>query len=503
MSDFRIGIARFWHESNSFSCSPTQIDDFASYHGGTRLGAEVLSDPQQRDEVAGFAQVLNRHPGVEVVGLLSAGTLPSGLLTDETVRYFDDILRTQLRQAGRLDGLCLALHGATSSTTFADFDGHFLDVVRQEVGPDLPITCALDCHAVVTSQMFDLSTALIAYRTHPHVDEVETGARAAEILLDTLQGKIRPTAALQRIPLLLPPPDEGTETGALKELFDAVIAADRIEGVIACSFCPGYAWQDVPEQGWTVWAVTDDDPVLAQQLTRSLSEQIWQVRFSLLPEPMQSPESALRQAAAVDGCPVVITDAADVIGGGADGDTTTLLQVALNLRHEVDGLILCHIPDPQAVSMVKDVGVGATVTVTVGAKRDRRYSLPVTVTAQVLCVSQGPISDDGQFGSEPMVETGTIICLGIDNVRLVLTDRVIMGPQPSLFRKVGLEPFEAKIVTLKTGIGFKKTYGHVAKAVIRANCPGASSYDLAGFEFSHVPRTMFPLDMKATWRPQP
>ena len=325
VSEFRIAIARFWHESNSFSCSPTEVRDFKSYQDGVLVGEDVIRKLKQRDEVAGFVNVFNAHPGVEIAPLLSAGALPSGLLTEQTVDHFDQIVRQELRRAGRIDGVCLALHGAMSSTPAPDFDGHVLEVVRDEVGDDVPIICALDCHAVVTTQMFDLSTAMTAYRTHPHVDEIDTGARAANMLLDVLHGKTKPVCAWQRVPLLLPPPDEGTHTGALKELFEAVIAADQIEGVIACSFCPGYAWQDVPEQGWTVWAVTDDDPELARRLSRSLSEQLWEARHRLLPDPMDSPPSAVRKAAATEGCPVVVIDSADVIGAGADGDTTGLL----------------------------------------------------------------------------------------------------------------------------------------------------------------------------------
>ena len=503
MPDFRIGIARFWHESNSFSCALTTVEDFNAYHHGTLLGQDIPKHLDQRDEIVGIIGALDDHPAATPVPLLSAGALPSGLITEDTVQHFESTLRGQLQRAAPLDAVCLALHGAISSVPFPDFDGHILRVVRDEVGPHIPITCALDCHAVVTNQMFDLSTAMTAYRTHPHVDEVETGRRAAHILLDILDNKINPTAARQRIPLLLPPPDDGTHSGALKEIFDAVIDANQIDNVVDCSLCPSYAWQDVPDQGWTVWAVTDDDPDLAQQLVRTISQQAWDARRRLLPEPMLAPQDAVRQAAATEGCPVVIVDTADVIGGGADGDTTGLLQALIDLRHEFEGLILCHIPDPEAVAQIKSHQLGDTVTVTIGGKRDRRYTQPIEVTGQINCITPGPITDDGQFGSEPMVETGDIVCLAVDNLRLVLTERVVMGPQPSLFRKVGVEPFEAKLVTLKTGVGFKKTYGHVAAAVIRANCPGASSYDLTRYDFQHIPRTIFPLDMNADWRPQP
>ena len=36
--------------------------------------------------------------------------------------------------------------------------------------------------------------------------------------------------------------------------------------------------------------------------------------------------------------------------------------------------------------------------------------------------------------------------------------------------------------------------GDAAQAVVRADCPGAVSYNLDNFEFEHVPRPMFLLD---------
>ena len=499
MSDWRIGIGRFWHESNGFSSLPTTIDDFLSCEG-TAVGPDILNHPERRDEVTGFVDVLGRDARVELAPLLAVGAMPSGLVAQEAVRTLEETLRTQLRHAGRLDGICFALHGAMSAVTIPDLDGYFLQVVREEVGPDIPIVCSLDCHAVVTRRMVDLATALIAYRTHPHVDIVETGARAARILLDVLQGTAKPVAWYQRVPLLLPPSDDGTNSGPLKELFDTFIAWDNMEGVIACSLCFSFAWQDVPEQGWAALAVTNGDEALAERLARELAGLCWDARKSLLPEPMLPPEAAVREAQAAPGRPVIITDSADALGAGGGGDNTVILETLLRMRGEVDGLILLHIPDPHAVSALKASKVGEMVTVTVGGRRDSRFSKPVPVTGRILCITNGPIDDDGKFGSEPVIEVGSIVCLGVDNLRLVLTERVILGPQPSVFRKVGIEPFDAKIVALKTGVGFKVTYGRVAKAVIRADCPGAASYNLSNYDFTHIPRPMFPVDGDFDWK---
>ncbi|MEZ6125588.1 MAG: M81 family metallopeptidase [Planctomycetaceae bacterium] len=43
-----------------------------------------------------------------------------------------------VRNAGPLDGILVAPHGATVSENFPDADGHWLSVLRSEVGADLP-----------------------------------------------------------------------------------------------------------------------------------------------------------------------------------------------------------------------------------------------------------------------------------------------------------------------------------------------------------------------------
>ncbi|MFC1677565.1 M81 family metallopeptidase [Planctomycetota bacterium] len=499
MTDFRVGIGRIWHESNGFIRTYTTIRDFESFAGGITVGEELLDQPDRCDEIAGFMDVFNRDSRIELVPLLSAATPPSGLLNRQAVESLENSLRRQLRNAGQLDGICFALHGAMSGEKIADLDGHFLQVLRSEVGPQVPIVCSLDCHAVVTRKMVDLATALTAYRTHIHTDVVETGSRAARILLDTLAGKIKPTLRYQRIPMLFG--DPGTDKTPLKRLFDKFIAWDKIDAVVACSLCPSFPYQNVQQQGWTAIAVTDDDADLAEHLARELAEDLWRTRDSLLPESMLAPKEAIRKAASLPGCPVVVTDSADNVGGGASGDTTAILEALLEARSDIDGLALLHIPDPEAVSIVKASNVGETVSLEIGGKCDNRFGQPVPITGQILCVTQGPITDDGKFGSNPTIEVGTIVCLGIDNVRLVLTERVIMGPQPSLFRRVGIEPFDAKIVVLKSGIGYKATYGHIAKAVLHADCPGPVSRNVTNFDFNRVPRPIFPLDTNFDWQP--
>jgi len=502
MNRHRIGIARFWHESNSFSSAPTDVTDFETYQGGTLEGAAMLTS-DRRDEISGFLQTLSARDDVEIVPLLSAGALPAGLITTAAAEHLEGRLRERLEAAGPLDGICVAPHGAMSADRIADFDGHLMRILRDRIGPGGKLVAALDCHAVVTARMIEAATAMVAYRTHPHVDVAETGARAARVLLDALDGRTNPVMRARRAPLIFCPPDAGTTAGVMKDLFDTFIGWDARDGVIACSLCPAFEWQDVPEQGICALAVTDGDTDLAQRLADDLAQRTWDAREHFRPEPMMPAAEAMRRAARIEGRPVVITDSADTVGGGAPGDNTALLETVLEHRALVDGPILAHLPDAPAIAQLAAAKVGDTVSLKVGGKRDTRFCRPLPITGQVTSVTQGPIADDFGAGTTPTTETGPIFCLAIDNVRLVLTERVIHGPQPSLFRRVGIEPFEAKVVTLKTGVGFKKAYAKVAAAVFRADCPGAESYDLCRYRFEHVSRPMYPLDKDFQWQAGP
>ena len=61
----------------------------------------------------------------------------------------------------------------------------FLKRIRTLVGADLPIVVSLDLHGNISPEFCDLVSALVIYRTYPHVDMAETGRRAARVF-DTI-----------------------------------------------------------------------------------------------------------------------------------------------------------------------------------------------------------------------------------------------------------------------------------------------------------------------------
>ena len=61
----------------------------------------------------------------------------------------------------------------------------------------MPVVASLDLHANVSHAMLREADALVVYRTYPHVDMAETGARAAD-LVSTLMKRGAPFAKSAR-----------------------------------------------------------------------------------------------------------------------------------------------------------------------------------------------------------------------------------------------------------------------------------------------------------------
>ena len=100
----------------------------------------------------------------------------------------------------------------------ADGDGEVVARLRQVVSPEFPIVVSLDLHGNLSERLIGLSTAAVAYRTCPHVDQRARGLEAARLLARTLRGEIRPCQAIVKPPVIVNIMVHDTSAGPLKTL---------------------------------------------------------------------------------------------------------------------------------------------------------------------------------------------------------------------------------------------------------------------------------------------
>src|SRR5690606_28508305 len=104
------------------------------------------------------------------------------IIASDTFEHLLKLMMAELEKVLPVDGCLVVPHGAAVSEDFPDMDGQWLSALRNRLGDAVPIVGTLDPHANVSELMAASTNALVAYSTNPHVDQRETGKKAANIL---------------------------------------------------------------------------------------------------------------------------------------------------------------------------------------------------------------------------------------------------------------------------------------------------------------------------------
>lgn len=492
----RIAIGMLHQETNVFNPSSTSLENFEAM--GIFYGEEIIRRFSDVGELGGFIQAAREEGDFELVPTMRAMAMPWGKCDRETHQFLKERLLKELRKAGEIDGILLALHGAMAAEDEYDVEGDLLEAIRREWGGDIPIVAAFDHHANITRRVINSLDALVGYRTEPHVDMFETGFKAAKILFATLKGEISPKIGWRKIPMIASG-DLRVPEGPLGRFFKRAEELENLERVVAASIFPENPYVDTPELGWSTVVVTDGDRELAQRLADQLAKEIWRARHQFLARKEPSPSEAVERALKVKGGPVVLSDWSDATNSGAPGDGTSILRELLKMREELDGTAMLTITDPEAVAEAIEAGVGMEVTLEVGGKIDRLHSRPVKVSGRVKAITDGRFVVKGPMGKNIEANMKRTVVLEVGNIYVVLSEATGPAQDPALYRSVGLEPKDAKIVVVKSPMGFRAAYEPFAKEIIIVHGPGAASPHLKSLEYKLVTRPIFPLDENTTF----
>jgi len=487
--DARIAVGQISHETNSFSPVLTGLEEFRAR--GYAVGGDVIERfAGTRTPLGGFFAAAEEE-GMELIPTVAAAAVPSGVVRADAYTHLLERLRRGINDAGRIDGVLLALHGAMVVDGIPDAEGDVLLRVREWVGDGVPIACTLDYHANVTDRMVELADGLFGYNTYPHVDGFERGVEACEFMAALLGGSIEPTRAVTRPPLAPPVVPARTGWGPMRKLMARAHSWEERDDVIDVGAYGGFVYSDVRDAGLAFVATTDGDRDLAEEITRDMGERAWKMREDFAAD-LVTPTEAVSRAMAQTETPVVLADVADNTGGGAAGDGTEVLRALLELGAEE--AVVVTIPDPEAVGHAFSRGVGGSFCCDVGGKIDGLSGEPVRVSGKVRLLS------DGQFTHRGPMSTGLQSCLGRTAVvvsggtEVIINERRLQPLDPEVPRSVGIDPAQRRIVVVKSAVHYRAAYESLAGEIIEVDGPGLSSPNLDRFEFEGIRRPIFPLD---------
>jgi microcystin degradation protein MlrC len=203
----RIAIAEFKQETNTFVPFTTTLKTFEEQYLH-RGDAMLTAFGKARLEIPGALDAL-REAGAEPVPLLATMAMASGTVERKSFDILMGEIETRLKAAqtndGPVDGVFLSLHGAMIIEDEPDAEAEIVRRVRALLKPGTPITVSLDLHGHITAAMIQPDVAYIGYREFPHIDMYETGYRAARLLLDWINGRVRPVMALSKRHMVFSP----------------------------------------------------------------------------------------------------------------------------------------------------------------------------------------------------------------------------------------------------------------------------------------------------------
>ena len=488
----RIAIGGFQHETNTFAPSKATYEQFVRDGGwpGLRRGGEILETmvADRNLPIAGFIAQMKgtRH---SLVPTAWAACEPSAHVTEDAYERIAGMIVDGIRDAAP-DAVYLDLHGAMVAEHLDDGEGELLARVRRVVGPRVPVVASLDLHANVTARMLDAADALVAYRTYPHVDMAETGARTAHLLAQRLDGMARPCMAARRLPFLIPLTAQCTDLEPCRAIYGALA---RMEGgeVSSLSFTPGFPAADFPECGPVVFAYGRSRSA-ADAAADGLLKLVLNHEADF-DAPVYDADDAVRRALAIAAGasrPVVIADTQDNPGAGGDSDTTGMLRALLAQRagHAPRGAALGLMVDPAAAKAAHAAGPGSEIELALGGKSGIAGDAPLVGRFRIEALSDGHVECKGPFYRGARMELGLSAGLSIEGVRVVLTSKKTQLADQALYRFVGIEPTAQALLVNKSSVHFRADFSPIAEQILVAAAPGPMIADPSRFDWKRLQR---------------
>ncbi len=474
----RIAVGGFQHETNTFAPRKARYEDFEHADGWPGLSrGEDLPDAVAGINlpIAGFIEAA-RGRGHEIAPLLWCSAPPSAEVEADAYERIVAALLDALAASGPVDAVYLDLHGAMVAEHFEDGEGELLRRLRACVGPDLPVVASLDLHANVSAAMVERSSALVAFRSYPHLDMAETGARAAA-LLDRLLAGERLHKALRKPPFLIPLPWQCTTIEPAASIYRRLGELET-GAVASLSFTPGFPPADVERCGPAVLAYGAS----AAAAGRAADELAAAV---LAAEPafagtVYEPDDAVRHAmhvAARAGRPVILADTQDNPGAGAPSDSVGLLEALVRLG--AVGAVVANVCDPAVAAAAHAAGEGAEIALGLGAKSGLPGQRPFDATFRVERLGSGAFTATGAFYSGARMKLGPMALLSVvgSGVRVIVSSRKQQAADQAMFRHLGVEPADQKILALKSTVHFRADFHAISEEILVVAAPGPNPVD--------------------------
>ena len=482
----RVLLAGLFHETHTFLDGSTKFEDFT-----VRRGQELVVTRGDGSPLAGVVEVADES-GWELVPTIDARATPSATVEDAAFESFWSELKpvasTELSN-GRINGICLVLHGAMACQTIRDVEGELVRRLRElPGGADVPICGVLDLHGNISPEFVEATDGFVAYRCNPHTDAHQASVDGAKLLDRIMTSGQRSTFVFGRPDVIWPPTGTGTDDDPMRTLERMGREIEANDPDIAhINVFGGFAFADTVDTGVSFGAITFGDPDVARAKLRTLTD--WVARHPadgfVTDMPLESALPFVLNDIASGTIPVVVVEPSDNIGGGAPGDGTSILRAFIN--HDLQNAAVV-INDAICARKLHDSEDGETVHVSLGGTGSRLTDGPIELDVELLSTSDGrfQLEDRHSHLASMMgvnIDMGLSAVVRYRGIRILVTSRKTPPFDLGQLRSQGITPEACSAIGVKAAVAHRRGYNPITASTYTVDTPGPCSSNLQRFQF--------------------
>lgn len=474
-------VGLFVTESNANVPDQCRITDY-----DVAFGEECISKMQIRE--------VFEKEGIEIIPSIYANAGAAGVIKRNTFDYIESCFTEAIREhLHEIDGIYLMLHGASEVEGLGSGDHHILKMVREIVGPYMPIAVVCDPHGNLCKEYAEATQIIRSYRNSPHTDKVETYVKVTEILCRLMKKRENIHSCYRKLPLILGGEQSVSEDEPVRSINLFMDEMEKDPKICSASWHVGYIRHDSDVAGCGIIVVPSAEKYqeYAEKKADELAEYVWNRRHEFHYTGLTAkPDEALKMTLDFQGSPCVITDSGDNTTSGATGWNTFVLRQVLAVKDLKKTFLFATINDEKSYEQLKDLHEGDEKHITLGINADE-YSK--SVECDVIVKKHGEICRfkggnlDKVFGGVVLVHLkDTKIDVMIANTRQPIIDN-------DQLNHIGIDWTAYDVAVLKQGYIFPE-FKAKAKFYVMSLTMGATPQDIASIPFKRIMRPMYPID---------
>jgi microcystin degradation protein MlrC len=168
------------------------------------------------------------------------------------------------------------------------------------------------------------------------------------------------------------------------------------------------------------------------------------------------------------------------------------------MRQSLKNVIAGPFCDPESVARMIQTGVGSTITLNLGGKKDmpaiNLRGNPLEITGVVRAITDGSWTVRSSMMTGMRANIGRTAVLDAGPMVITVSEERLEPFDLGIFTHCGVDVLNAKYILIKSRQHYRAAFEKIAEHIVELAGPGVCSSDYSIFPFKNLSQPIYPLD---------